>query len=214
MNVMSAEEQGKLERLANYLAYGVPQRQAAAAVGFSDARVSLLLQQEDFQALVREKMETIAARLVDTNSLYEQIEAVALKNVLDVIRIDADPDVNMRAALMANRANRRPVNGNAGGVLDAAAANGGKMATISLSFNIQQKIMTGALKLEEKQSPKTIDESGKDVNMATPAMVDSLLTQFKLTIGEAEKASRGIPAVAHGQAMIRSLEELLVPIDG
>lgn len=199
MQVNSAEEEGKLEKLAMYCAYGIGQRQAAAAVGWSEARVSLLMRDEQFIEKVQDKLREVATRMVDTNALYEKIEKKALDNVLQHVTIDSDPDLNMRAALMANRAVRR-IGDNGIGMLDAQKENGGKMATINLSFNIQNKIMGG----REMGKTVTIEQNGKDVNIATPAVVEKLLDGMNMSFGVRK----------HEEAIgMKSLTELLVRVE-
>lgn len=160
----------RLQQLAGYLAHGIDAKQAGAAVGFSASRVSQLMQTEDFQAMVAEKSHEILTRYVDTNKMYDEIENQALKNVALALKYNSDPDLNMRAAMLANRAVRKGQFGYSQTPL--APQNNGQRLNIALTFNMINKVQNGEL-----STSKVIDvENGSaEVNYATPQIVEQIL---------------------------------------
>lgn len=205
--VSGGEDKDRLDKLATYLAHGVPAGQAGAAVGYSAARVSQLLAQEDFASEVKSKVEELSARFVDTNNMYGRIEEKALKNLMEVITYDKDPDLNIRAAMLANRAVRRG-NGTNGVPILSAPGEGERIARISLSFGMQRRIENGDTELGRG---KVVDGEGKTVSMATPVMVESLLGQLQVDIrGQKDMKNAGNTESMQGFNLI----EMLVPIDG
>lgn len=118
----SAERGDKLKKLAVFLAHGVNQTQAGSAVGFSPAVVTQLLGNSEFQALVSTEEESITQGYIDINQSYDTLERKALSNLESTLKYSQDPDLNLRIAMLANKATRRgtsygnhPLNGAAGG---------------------------------------------------------------------------------------------------
>jgi hypothetical protein len=161
----------RLEQLAGYLAHGIDPSAAATAVGFSRSRVSQLLQTEDFKALVAERSHEILTQYVDMNKTYDEIERTALKNVAEVLKWNRDPDLNMKAAMLANRAVRR---GQFGHEQQPLTPNGnGERISIALSFNLIQKVQRGEFAPDEQM--KVVNGTTEE-NLATPQMVEQILS--------------------------------------
>ena len=97
----------RLEKIARMVLYDVPHTQIALAVGISESRVSQILETEKFkdsmQAIATERFEQDSS----INDGWDHLEATALKSVLDRMQWDSDPDFSLKAAIMANKAQRR-----------------------------------------------------------------------------------------------------------
>ena len=107
VHVPNAVDLERLKRLAAYIAHGISEREAGVAVGFSESRVSQLLQDEDFQSILAEKQQEILAQYIDVNDKYDALEKSALTNLVENLKFNRDPDFNLRVAMLANRAVRR-----------------------------------------------------------------------------------------------------------
>lgn len=169
LHAVSSEDADRLDKLARYIAYGVEQKAAGAAVGYSAGRVSQLMQDESFQELVQKHQQEILSTYVDTNRMYDEIERRALTNLLDHARLSKDPDLNLKLAMLANRATRRGGGTLAAGnkMLDATQPG---IVHIDLSFNLVQRVQE-----KELTPPKVIDGESRDVSIASPGMVERIL---------------------------------------
>jgi hypothetical protein len=108
-----------VERVATLLAMDTPQVQIAAATGLSEGRISQLAHSD--QVLAR-KAEILSEKLEqheELNSGWDAIEEESMATVLEYVSVTKDPEFALRAAKVANSANRRggyngaPINGNA-----------------------------------------------------------------------------------------------------
>lgn len=162
----------KWRQLARYIAHGVSQEAAGAAVGFSPSRVTQLLDDEDFKVILAQETQEIVINYVDTNSAYDKIERKALNNLQVAMEYNRDPDFNMRVALMANRAvrrgedTRRPTNS----PLNAAQVDGQRIAislSVQLVKNLQQNVVL--------QSTQSVEVQKAELDAATPQDVSNLL---------------------------------------
>lgn len=198
MHQPTVTDRQRLEQLAGYLAHGINAVQAAAAVGYSSARVSQLLQTEDFQSMVSEKSHELLTAYIDTNKTYDDIERTALKNVADALKFNRDPDLNMRAAMLANRAIRRGQFGYQQSPL--SPVNSGQRINLNLSFNLITKAQEGMLDV----TPVEVTKGSTEENYATPQIVEQIL-QAAVTNGVQTPEDHAIQR--------KGLAALLEPID-
>lgn len=198
MHQPTITDRSRLEQLAGYLAHGINAVQAAAAVGYSSARVSQLLQTEDFQSLVAEKSHELLTQYLDVNKSYDDIEKTALRNVAEALKFNRDPDLNMRAAMLANRAVRRGQFGYQQSPI--VATQNVQRINLSLSFNLIQKALNGALDV----TPVEVEKGATEENYATPAIVDQILQAV---------VTNGVELPHDHAVQSRGLAGLLEPID-
>lgn len=182
MHAITNEDAERLDQLARYLAHGIEQKAAGAAVGYSASRVSQLMATEDFQELVDKHASEIVAQYMDVNSMYDTIERKALANLLDHAKFSKDPDLNFKLAMMSNRATRRGVLSQNNLPLDAKRGDG--YVHLELSFNLIQKAQNGMV-----AQPVTVEGESREVDIATPGMVQKLLEGLP---SEGERATRTV----------------------
>jgi len=107
MDIQTSVSAERLEKIARMVLYDVPHTQIALAVGISESRVSQILETDEFknqmQAIATERFEQDSG----INEGWDHLEAIALKNVLDRIQWNSDPEFALKAAMMANKAQRR-----------------------------------------------------------------------------------------------------------
>lgn len=162
-------ESERLEKLAEYLAHGIANNAAGAAVGYSPGRVSQLLQQDDFLQMVTEKRAEMTEQYVNVNTALDALEARSLANLLTQVSVNQDPDLNLRVASFANKAMRRGQANPLGKPIDPQGADN----LIKLEFNVAfvQNIQQGKV-LDGRDPTKEIESVHA---MATPEMVNRLL---------------------------------------
>ena len=151
---MSLDAQSK-ERLVQMLLYEVPVKQIASALGISEGRVSQLSEEEE----VRERLSLATLEHMEEdrsiNDGWNSVEAVALTTLLEGMQFNKDPDFALKAAMTANRAQRR-------GQLHNQPLNGqvGTRAVIILNNTfvkrLQQISVNGAA---DDGSPRTIESN-------------------------------------------------------
>lgn len=107
MNAITPVGADRLEKIARMVLYDVPHTQIALAVGVSESRVTQIIETDDF----KNTMQSIASERFEQDSSintgWDHLEAVALKNVLEKMQWNADPEFALKAAMMANKAQRR-----------------------------------------------------------------------------------------------------------
>ncbi len=105
-------EPDRLEKIARMVLFDVPQVNIAKAVGLTEGRISQIIATEEFSKI----LEGLAADKFDQNNTlnegWDKIEALALNNIIQVLDHNMDADFSLRAATMANRAQRRGRLGN------------------------------------------------------------------------------------------------------
>ena len=104
---MDAQLKDKYEKIANLMALEVPQKQIAIAVGLSDGRISQIKDDPEFQELFAAKVVENAERHGILNDGWDAVEAQALSIVNANLGWNKNPDFALRAAMVANKAQRR-----------------------------------------------------------------------------------------------------------
>jgi hypothetical protein len=171
MLIVGNTDKDKLQQLARYIAHGIDSEKAGLAVGMSASRVQQLMDSDEtFKGLVEQNKEEIKLQYIDINAMYDAIEKKALQNLYAHTQWSADPDFNMRAAMLANRANRKGqdlIHPNM--PLNAAGADGTTLR-ISMSVHLVHKAQDGAL-----QKNDVIDVEATEVNAATQQDMTEIL---------------------------------------
>lgn len=95
------------EKIAGMLARGVPQNQIADVCGLSDGRISQIKDEPEF----KEIYARIMAEYYEERELFDKgwdgVEQHAIAKVLNHLKISSDPDYALKAAVFANKAERR-----------------------------------------------------------------------------------------------------------
>ena len=155
------DEQTK-ERLVQMLLYEVPVKQIASALGISEGRVSQLSEEEN----IRERVSLATLEHMEEdrsiNDGWNSVEAIALTTLLDTMKYNKDADFALKAAMTANRAQRR-------GQLHNQPLNGqvGARAVVILNANfverLQQVSVNGvAAEVGDNGSPRAIENEKGD----------------------------------------------------
>lgn len=166
----SSDEKKKLfEKVARFEVMGVDDIDACRILGFGQEKLKEIRDDDRYKiiyaAISQEKLEEI-----DTlNRGWDAVEDKALERILVKLQISSDPEYALKAALVANKAKRKPANTR---VVDAS--NHGGRANISLNN-------TFILKLQDKGiEPKTIDHSNhKNQDFMGADKVEKMLTAPK-----------------------------------
>lgn len=176
------EDQEKRSKLAGYLAHGILPAQAAIAVGYTPARVTQLLQDdEEFIALCAEKEQALTTESLDIDSQYNELERMALTNLKKAMDLSYDPDMAYRIAMLANKAVRR--SNNKFGP-QQHPINGGKqnVVQISLSVGYIERKQSGADVIEGEAVDLTDVE-----NVATPDQIEHMMASITDMTGIGKK---------------------------
>lgn len=119
MNAVAIKEQ-LLDKIARLTAMNVPTEQIAQACGITKGRVSQLTATEEFNEVLLQYYNEDFEQQDTLNRGWDAVEEEALGTVLETLQHNPDPDFALRAATMANKAQRRggvngnqPINGNA-----------------------------------------------------------------------------------------------------
>lgn len=104
-----------LEKIARMDAIGVPQKEIAGAVGLSEGRISQILDTDEYKVLKASFTTEAYEKNQSLNEGWDLLEAESLNRLLERLQWCSDPDFALKAAAVANRANRR---GNANQPID------------------------------------------------------------------------------------------------
>ena len=108
----------KLEKIARMALFDVPEAQIAKAVGLED--IADYIESQEYKDVLARISTEYFEQNQQLNDGWNSVEALALTAVIDNLTWSKDPDFALRAAGMANKANRRgdvtqqPINGQAG----------------------------------------------------------------------------------------------------
>ena len=123
---------------------------------------------------------------VDADFSWDALEQSALRNLTKRMHLEADPDFNLKVAVMANKAQRR-LGDQAKGVLDPST--GGARVPLSLTSRIVKRLnqKTGDMELEETRTISLTDGSAvnpsfEDIDKmfgvsARPAIAENLMSR-------------------------------------
>ena len=158
----------KTRKLARYIAHGVDPAQAGIAVGLNLSEVGALQGSPDWQEILQEERAEIVNSQVDINKMYDQLERDALRNLQQTAQISMDPELNMRIAIMANRAQRK---GSGHGPANEPLNGKGGQVKISLGINFINKVKE--VGIDKAENAHTIEVEATEVNAASQSQVES-----------------------------------------
>ena len=142
----------KLEKIARMSLFDVPENQIAKATGIGD--IAAAMDSEEFKSILAELSTEYFERNQQLNDGWNSIEALALTTVVETLTWSKDADFALRAATMANRANRRgdvvqqPINGQAGA-----------RAVFHLTANFIHKLQQFSGGAENGSEPKVVGDN-------------------------------------------------------
>ena len=188
--LLTEEEKSRLTRLANYIAAGISNRQAGAAVGLSEARVSQLQREDDLSPsalFFRSRFDDAAAASVeevfDLQKQQQKIIAKALGNVESALS-GYDPEFSLKALAVVSKMPRsNGMNRPEGAALQAA--NGARI-TLQLNMAFVNRAQNGEVR------SRTFEEAAieKEINFLAPAAVEAFLSSNAPLHDSIEQAKR------------------------
>lgn len=137
---MGIQQNDLYEKIAGMLAAGVGELQVAEAVGLSPGRISQIKEEEGFISVMAEAQSKRAAETMELNDGWNNVEVSALRILQRNLKHNSNPDFALRAAMVANRAQRRGGSGNV--PLGAGATGGAVVINLNQQF-VQQ--LTGTM---------------------------------------------------------------------
>lgn len=93
--------------IAKHSVLGVSSADIAEVLGFEEAEVAELLDEEGYKEVESYIRQQYATAQADMDISWDGLEQQALQNLGQVMRADKDPDLNLRVAAIANKAQRR-----------------------------------------------------------------------------------------------------------
>lgn len=177
----------KFERIATLLAQGVDREQVALAVGMRVSELEGLEDDERYRGVAQKVvLEHIEAEQ-DLNRGWDAVEEKALSTLLQHMQIKKDPDFMLRAAAVANKAQRRNLSVDPGRNAPLAMAAG---ARVVIQLNTQ--FLTGIhdLKTAARDFSRMELTDRKRVDMMSTKAVAELLNP-ELSLAQAIEAKYG-----------------------
>lgn len=166
------EDTKQLERIVALAAQGVPDSQIAEAMDLTPGRISQIKEMEEYKNAYAVKITERIDHVTKFNSKWDELEEIAVGNVINSMKWNKDPEFSLKAATLANRANRR------GGDMNNTplpAHMGGRLA-INLSVNFVQKLQSITKGVERPDfggNMRVVQETGaiKKTNLLSPTAV-------------------------------------------
>jgi len=178
-----------IERIAGLVVSQVSQEEIAKIFGVSQERISQLLQMPTFIKIIEAKKKELGLQYEETNNLIDGVEKLAWEKVHKHLNFGADADYALRAAMVANKANRK------GGMLGNAAlsADQGGRAIITLNQTFITKLTqigkeaATEIQAATSKSVKLLptQDNRKTIDIANPAEIEKLLDPQKPKIDNA-----------------------------
>lgn len=180
--LQTAEDQERLQRIVGMAVLGVPDAQIAEVVGCDPSRVAQLRQSEAFKELYAETMAERIAEKAAVDEGWDDVEKRALEIVSNTLKFSKNPDYALKAAMVANRAQRRAASpGN-----NALPGDMGARVVINLNQTFVDKLQNvaaGHQQFVKANRPDVDLASGeiegqvtKRVSLLSPASVEKLLS--------------------------------------
>lgn len=170
-------KQDVLTRIAKLKSMEVPAHQIAAAVGMDEADLEVLMASAKF----RDQFSAQQLKKYDThetlNDGWDAVEETAMGHVLEYLMARPDPEYALRAAAMANKAQRRGAHSNVpitGGVQAAAVIQ------LNAVFVKKLQMMRG----RGEDGAEFINGAAKRVDALDVSRVQELMHQTKNDVAE------------------------------
>lgn len=170
------------DRVATYEAFGYSNTQIASALGLTDGLITQIQGADDYRNILAEKTADQMERVSSLANGWDAVEAMALTQVMDTLQNAPDPDYALRAAALANKANRHGRNGN------TPIMNGKATAVVRLGVSfVTKKLIPDAVTTEAKDGQEQVvidgatqreipSAEGKRINMLDPSTAEEILT--------------------------------------
>ena len=186
---MGAENNEVLQKVANMVAYSVPNGQIAMVCGISEDELNKLLDTPQFQTELASVEFDGVEKQKTLNDGWDAIENSALAHLVTAMQTMKDVDFSLKVAAVANKAVRRggrfnkPIDGNLGSRA---------VVTLNQTFvnRLQQNVQIGSDAAKGKSQKK------KDHDFLPPSGVEKLL-QLNNHQEEVERIVDAIPAFAY-----------------
>ncbi len=159
-----------LEKIARMEAFGTPHKEIAGVMNLSEGRISQIMETVDYKKVYSELEGEINEKNQTLNDAWDKTEATALNILLKTLEWNSDPELALKAAIMANKAQRR---GNANQPLEGKL---GVRAVIHLQATFIERIQANVTNnlILQKELPQ------KDTDVMTPGQVeDKFITQVE-----------------------------------
>jgi hypothetical protein len=104
---MAEISKAQYARVAKMLSLGVAESDVAEVVGVTPAAISQLKTRADFAEVFSAEMSRVYEEQRELNEGWDSIEKKALRVIDDNLKWNKNPDFALRAAMVANKANRR-----------------------------------------------------------------------------------------------------------
>jgi len=169
-----AQEQGalsskKMQKLARMEIVGVERKVTAQALGVSESRISQIMKTEEYL----EQAQIVAGETFKQNELinkgWDGIEALGIRRVVEALQNDPEPDFALRAAALANKAQRRGTFSN-----NPISQNAGIRTVVQLNATFVEKLQQN-FQIEKSDGSKLL-ETKKDSDFMGAKSVQDLLT--------------------------------------
>ena len=172
--------------------FDVPEAQIAKAVGLPDITEAFEL--TEYKEILARISTEYFEQNQQLNDGWNSVEAMALTTVINNLEWSKDPDYALRAAMLANKANRRgdvtqqPINGQAGA-----------RAVFHLTANFIEKLQHFGKEHSNGDAAKVIEEvakpAHKDTDYMVPEKVEKLFVVNQPKVKKAEDMLNFFPDV-------------------
>ena len=152
-----------LEKIARMALFDVSQKQIAYAVGVSEGRITQIMTSSDYQKVYADLSSEYFENNQTLNEAWDKTEAIALDNLLVMLEWNKDPDLMLKIAAMANRANRRGQTAN-------TPLNG--MDGVRAVIHLNQTFIERLQQVSITRASRDDEIPQKDINVMTPGDVE------------------------------------------
>lgn len=200
---MSDLKQTLFDKIATMHVYEVPNSQIAKTLGIDEGHVLRIKDDPEYLAQYRELSFERFNQMATLNDGWDNVEALAVSKVIDAMQANPDPDFALRAAAMANKAQRR-------GTKHNRPLEGGRQAhaVISLRGTFINKLEMHrpneviGVTMDAEEGPLPPEDAKlerKATNYMQPANIEGLLRPFLQVsdAGQDGQMASGETAVLH-----------------
>lgn len=174
---MDQDQRERYEKIASMLVMEVPQVQIAAACNLTPGRISQILEEDAFKEIFAAMQVEELQKHKDLNDGWDFLENKAVGGLMEVLAYNKNPDLLLRVAAVANKAQRRGSSRNA--PIDPQKL--GARVVINIQPNFVQKLEAGMARVSSNLSAVPT----KQLDMLAPGQVEKLLSQHEI-LGDIE----------------------------
>jgi len=169
---MSDKLKAALDRIAAMKAEGIADADIAETCGIEESTLVAVYEKDEFKEAVGRLKSDKFDTFQTMNTGWDMIENFAMNKVIEHLQKMPDPDYALRAAAMANKAQRRGKSNNA-----PIHASPNQQVTIILQQGFADRLAKGVVLEHERPDAKTMEK--KDNNFMPPKKVQNLLKSMK-----------------------------------